>query len=148
MALVPLAAAAQRMAEGGWLVVMSSSAVEDLPERWLHYAVAKSAVEAVAAHCARRRNLKVLVARAPKMWTEMSNGPLGRTGTVATEQVASAIVSWVLGHATAEPFTVLGSRELAAWSPSSASWQTSIRTTPPEPPGSAPRCITCPSGYE
>jgi NAD(P)-dependent dehydrogenase (short-subunit alcohol dehydrogenase family) len=114
MALLPLSSVIDRIVEGGWLALMSSSAVEDMPEHWPHYAMAKSAIESLGRYCARRRKLRVLLARAPKMWTEMSNGPLGRVGAVPPEQVASAIVHWVLTP-PAEPVTVLASATLADW---------------------------------
>ena len=120
LALHPLAAALPRIRRAGWLVAVSSSTVEDMPDEWPHYTIAKSAVEALARHCARRHGLRALVARAPRMWTDMSNGPLGRFGAVPTENVASAIVDWVLADGPAGSASVLGSRELAAWSPASA----------------------------
>ncbi|MFI6476616.1 SDR family NAD(P)-dependent oxidoreductase [Nonomuraea sp. NPDC050663] len=115
-ALTPLAAAAERMAPGGWLTVISSSAVEDTPEQWPHYSVAKAAVEMLGTYCARRRGLRVLVARPPKMWTDMSNGPLGRIGAIPTEQVASAIAEWVIDGDTGAGVTLLGSAGLRGWS--------------------------------
>lgn len=114
MALLPLSAALNRTVDGGWLALMSSSAVEDMPEQWPHYVVAKSAVESLGRYCARRRGMRVLLARAPKMWTEMANGPLGRVGAVAPEHVASAMVDWVM-NPRPEPVTVLGSEELTGW---------------------------------
>jgi NAD(P)-dependent dehydrogenase (short-subunit alcohol dehydrogenase family) len=115
MALVPLAAAADRIVPGGWLTIVSSSVVEDMPEQWPHYALAKSAFECLGRYCAQRFKLKVLIVRPPKMWTDMSNGPLGWLTSVPVEQVASATVSWILDHPAADPVTVLDSRTLASW---------------------------------
>lgn len=115
-ALTPLAAAVERMAPGGWLTVISSSAVEDTPEQWPHYSVAKAAVEMLGQYCARRRGLRVLIARPPKMWTDMSNGPLGRIGAIPTEQVASAIAEWVIDGGRDTDVTVLSSADLRGWS--------------------------------
>ncbi|MGC4807746.1 SDR family NAD(P)-dependent oxidoreductase [Micromonospora sp. DT233] len=117
MALNPLTAALPMLRPDGWLVVVSSSTVEDHPEEWPHYTMAKAAVEALAAHCAHRRGLRVLVARAPRMWTDMSNGPLGRVGATPTEQVASAVTAWVMAGGGSGSVSVLGSGELAAWPP-------------------------------
>ena len=55
----------------------------------------REAVEAAAAHCERHTSARVLVARAPRMWTHSTNTPLGRFGAVPTEQVAAGIVRWV-----------------------------------------------------
>ena len=96
MALVPLAGALELLSPDGWLVVTSSSAVEDPPEEWPHYVVAKAALEGAAAYCARRTQARVLVARPPRMWTEATNTPLGRIGAAAPEQVAAGIVRWTL----------------------------------------------------
>ncbi|WP_158890355.1 SDR family oxidoreductase [Amycolatopsis anabasis] len=115
MALVPLTAALERLAPGGWLAMLSSGAVEDAPEQRPQYLIAKSAIEALGRYSALRHGLRVLLARAPKMWTEMNNGPLGRMGTVPTEQVASAIVGWVLNRTEVEPVTVLSPTDLASW---------------------------------
>jgi NAD(P)-dependent dehydrogenase (short-subunit alcohol dehydrogenase family) len=114
-ALQPLSSALGLFKTGGWLAVMSSGAVEDVPEQRPQYYIAKSAVEALGRYCASQHGLRVLLARAPKMWTEMSNGPLGRMGTVPTERVASAIVDWVLNPAD-EPVTVLSSAALKSFS--------------------------------
>lgn len=117
MAMNPLAAALPLVRPDGWLAVMSSSTVEDLVDEWPHYTIAKSAVEALARHCAQQQGLRTLIARAPRMWTDMSNGPMGRFEAVPTEQVASAIVAWVGGGGLGGSVTVLSSADLAGWSP-------------------------------
>jgi len=120
MMLHPLAHLAGRVAEGGWMVAVSSSAVEDTPRQWPHYVTAKHAVEGLVTHHARNTGLRTLIARAPKMWTEMSNGPTAQVDTVPAEQVAAAIVDWVLDGADpaapagANP-RVRSSAELASW---------------------------------
>jgi NAD(P)-dependent dehydrogenase (short-subunit alcohol dehydrogenase family) len=115
-ALLPLSGALALLTPGSWLAVMSSGAVEDVPEQRPQYYIAKSAVEALGRYCAHQHGLRVLLARAPKMWTEMSNGPLGRMGTVPTERVASAIVDWVLNPVAGDdPVTVFSSAELKSY---------------------------------
>jgi NAD(P)-dependent dehydrogenase (short-subunit alcohol dehydrogenase family)/acyl dehydratase len=96
MTLLPLAEATTSLAPEGWLVVVSSSAVEDPPEGWLHYVTAKAALEGVAAHVARHLGCRVLVPRPPRMWTDSTNTPMGRLGVVDNEEVAAAIARWVL----------------------------------------------------
>jgi hypothetical protein len=98
MTLVPLAHALELLSPEASIVVTSSSALDDAPEAWPHYVIAKAALEAAAAYCARHAPARVLVVRPPKMWTDSTNTPLGRIGAVATEQVAAAIVSWVAGE--------------------------------------------------
>lgn len=104
MALVPLAEAQKLLSEDGWLVVMSSSALDDPPAGWLHYVVAKAALEGAAAYCARHTPARVIVVRAPRMWTDSVNTPLGRSGAAEKEQVAAAIVRRILaGDAAGRP---------------------------------------------
>ncbi|GAA1154774.1 hypothetical protein GCM10009654_07880 [Streptomyces hebeiensis] len=119
VALRPLAAALPLLKKDAWVVLLSSGAVEDMPARYPQYYVAKTAVEALGRFCAARHGVRVLLARAPRMWTDLSNGPLGGRGTVPTAQVASAIVGWVLGRIPADEsgLTVLSPRELAEWAP-------------------------------
>jgi len=92
-ALVPLSRALQFLSPEGWVVVASSSAVADPPERWPQLILAKTALEGVAAYCARHSAARVLVLRPPRMWTDSTNTPLGRIGAIPTEQVAAAVVS-------------------------------------------------------
>ena len=96
MALLPLAESLPMLSPEGWVVVLSSSAIEEPPEAWPHYVIAKSAVEGAAAYCRRFTSARVLVARAPAMWTDSTNTPLARLGAVPKEQVAAAIVRWAL----------------------------------------------------
>jgi NAD(P)-dependent dehydrogenase (short-subunit alcohol dehydrogenase family)/acyl dehydratase len=98
MSLVPLAEALQLLRAEGWLVIVSSSALDDPPDAWPHYVVAKAALEGLAAYCARRTEARVLVVRAPKMWTDSTNTPMGRIGAMATEQVAAAVARCVMSE--------------------------------------------------
>jgi len=95
MTLVPLAEALQLLSPKGWLVLVSSSALDDVPEAWPHYVLAKAALEGAAAYCARHTDARVLIVRPPKMWTDSTNTPLGRIGAAEAEEVAAAIVRWV-----------------------------------------------------
>jgi NAD(P)-dependent dehydrogenase (short-subunit alcohol dehydrogenase family) len=102
--LVPLAEALKLLSTNGWLVVMSSSALDDPPAGWPHYVVAKAALEGVAAYCARQTLARVIVVRAPRMWTDSMNTPIGRSGAAEKEQVAAAIVRRILaGDAAGRP---------------------------------------------
>jgi NAD(P)-dependent dehydrogenase (short-subunit alcohol dehydrogenase family)/acyl dehydratase len=100
MVLKPLAEAVQQrlLPQDGWLVVLSSSALDDPPEAWPHYVVAKAAVEGVAAYWARQGLARVLVVRAPKMWTDSTNTPMGRIAATETEGVAAGIVRRTMGE--------------------------------------------------
>jgi NAD(P)-dependent dehydrogenase (short-subunit alcohol dehydrogenase family) len=108
MTLVPLAEALQVLSPDGWLVFMSSSGLDDPPEGWPHYAIAKAALEGAAAYCERHTSARVLVARAPRMWTDSTNTPLGRLGAVPREQVAAAIVRWAKDDRDARPLVMSG----------------------------------------
>jgi NAD(P)-dependent dehydrogenase (short-subunit alcohol dehydrogenase family) len=94
--LFPLAETLPMLAPDGWVVILSSSALEDPPEAWPHYVIAKSAVEGVAAYCRRVTRARVLIARPPTMWTDSTNTPLARLTAVPKEQVAASIVRWVV----------------------------------------------------
>jgi NAD(P)-dependent dehydrogenase (short-subunit alcohol dehydrogenase family) len=98
MTLYPLGEVLPHVARGGWLALVSSSAVADPPVAWAHYVAAKGAVEALAGYCRRHFDLRVATIRPPLMRTDMTNGPTGAIGAVAPEVVAAAIVRWVLGN--------------------------------------------------
>jgi NAD(P)-dependent dehydrogenase (short-subunit alcohol dehydrogenase family) len=103
-ALVPLTEALTLLSADGWVVVMSSSALDDPPEGWPHYVVAKAALEGAALFCARQIPARVIVVRAPRMWTDSMNTPMGRSGAAEKEQVAAAIVRRILaGGANSRP---------------------------------------------
>jgi len=112
MALVPLAEALQILAPRGWVVVVSSSGLDVPPEGWPHYTIAKAALEGAAAYCQRHASTRVTVVRAPKMWTDSTNTPLGPLGAVPTEQVAAAIVRWAKSAEDSHPL-VLTADELS-----------------------------------
>jgi NAD(P)-dependent dehydrogenase (short-subunit alcohol dehydrogenase family)/acyl dehydratase len=101
MVLTPIAEALQQelLARDSWLVVLSSSALDDPPDAWPHYVVGKAALEGVAAYCARQGLGRVMVVRAPRMWTDSTNTPMGRIAAAETERVAGGIVGWTMGEA-------------------------------------------------
>jgi NAD(P)-dependent dehydrogenase (short-subunit alcohol dehydrogenase family)/acyl dehydratase len=112
MTLVPLAAALDLLAPEGRIVITSSSALDDPPEPWPHYVIAKAALEGAAAYCARHVRARVLVVRPPKMWTDSTNTPLGRIGAVATEQVAAAVARWVADEDAQQGMSLLTAEQL------------------------------------
>jgi NAD(P)-dependent dehydrogenase (short-subunit alcohol dehydrogenase family)/acyl dehydratase len=120
MALIPLSASLPMLAEDGWIVFMSSAALDDPPEAWPHYVVAKAALEGAASYCASLGRARVVVARAPKMWTESTNTPLGRIGAVPTEQVAAGIVRRIMREDRSTEPLVVTADELAAPRPEGA----------------------------
>ncbi len=98
MTLYPLSEVLPHIAPGGWLALVSSSAIADPPASWPHYVAAKGAVEALAGYGRRHFGLRVATIRPPLMRTDMTNGPTGAIGAVAPEAVAAAIVRWVLDN--------------------------------------------------
>jgi NAD(P)-dependent dehydrogenase (short-subunit alcohol dehydrogenase family)/acyl dehydratase len=110
MTLSPLAESLPVVSPEGWIVVVSSSAIENPPEVWPHYVIAKSAVEGAAAYARRFTSARVLVARPPTMWTESTNTPLARLGAVPKEQVAAALVHWALGEVASDEVLLAGAR--------------------------------------
>jgi NAD(P)-dependent dehydrogenase (short-subunit alcohol dehydrogenase family) len=117
MTLVPLAEAAQLLSPEGWLVLMSSSVLEEIPETGPHYVIAKAALEGAAAYCARHAGARALIVRSPKMWTDSTNTPLGRIGAAAPEQIAAAIVRWAMEAKPAREASLLTTTELLQRSP-------------------------------
>lgn len=108
MALNPLAAARPLCgAEHGWIILASTAAVAAPPDGWGHYAAAKAALEQYVAYFGRRHRLRTLVLRAPKMHTDLVNGPTGAIGAITVERVAAAAVWWVRDGAPGEDVTVL-----------------------------------------
>ncbi len=74
---------------GGRLVVISSSAVESPVREWPQYTAAKSAIEAYARVAVLQYpRLDALIVRPPKLLTDMTNTPLGRSGATRPEEFA------------------------------------------------------------
>jgi NAD(P)-dependent dehydrogenase (short-subunit alcohol dehydrogenase family) len=74
-------------------VLVSSSALGAPPVDWPHYIAAKSAAEGLIQWAATaHQDVRFLVARPPRMRTDMTNTPGGHRGAIAPEQVAAAIL--------------------------------------------------------
>ena len=114
LVLVSLAESLEMVSRDGWIVVISSSALDDPPRAWPHHVIAKSALEGAAGYCARHHGVRVLIARPPKMLTDSMNSPMGRIGTVETEKVAAAIARWTIGRGAAGELALLDAEELSA----------------------------------
>jgi NAD(P)-dependent dehydrogenase (short-subunit alcohol dehydrogenase family) len=82
----------------GFSVLVSSSYVSELPRDFPHYNAAKAAAEALLrTSIAEYRTVSGLIVRPPKLLTDQTNTPSGKKGALATEAVAAAIVSRLLG---------------------------------------------------
>lgn len=104
MTWLPLAFARSLLTTGaGWVVFLSSSALEDPPAQWSHYVSAKGALEGLARSVASREGLPVLVVRPPRVWTDLTNSPGAARGALLPQHVAQAILRWVLGRPFASP---------------------------------------------
>jgi NAD(P)-dependent dehydrogenase (short-subunit alcohol dehydrogenase family)/acyl dehydratase len=90
----PLAALLEPLSEqSGSCVLVSSSALGAPPVDWPHYIAAKSAAEGLIQWAATaHQDVRFLVARPPRMRTDMTNTPGGHRGAIAPEQVAAAIL--------------------------------------------------------
>jgi NAD(P)-dependent dehydrogenase (short-subunit alcohol dehydrogenase family) len=111
--LIPLAEALELLSADGWVIIMSSSALDDPPESWPHYVVAKAALEGAAAYCARQSPVRVIVVRAPKTWTDGTNTPMGRIGAAEKEQIAAVIIRHVLEAEATGSLELLTAEQLA-----------------------------------
>ncbi|MCU1485139.1 MAG: fabG 2 [Actinomycetia bacterium] len=90
----PLSVLLPALAErGGQVLVVSSAWVEAAPRAWPHYVAAKGAVEGLARAAANDRpGVRFLVARPPRLLTDMTNTPIGRQGTLPVGQAARVIL--------------------------------------------------------
>jgi len=94
LAAVPLAALAPLLGDGGFVVFCSSVAVDAPPRDWPHYVAAKRALEGLAGWLAASRpELRVVVARLPKMLTGMTNSPTMRLDAASPDVVARRLVA-------------------------------------------------------
>lgn len=98
----PLAHFAGGLAEReGTLLLVSTSAVETIVPDWPHYTAAKYAAEGLTrAVAAENPGLQTLIARPPKLWTDLTNTPLGRHGATPIEKVAAAMVERLTAERT------------------------------------------------
>jgi NAD(P)-dependent dehydrogenase (short-subunit alcohol dehydrogenase family) len=96
LAAVPLAATLELLEQRkGMLVMISSSAVREPPPEWPHYVAAKGALEGLARTVAARGRVRVLIARPPRLDTDLMNTPGIPGDALAPEAVAAAIVGAV-----------------------------------------------------
>jgi NAD(P)-dependent dehydrogenase (short-subunit alcohol dehydrogenase family)/acyl dehydratase len=96
---VPMAVFLPLVSEhAGWLVTISSSAVAAPPADWPHYVSAKYAIEGLTRVAAlEQRAASYLIARPPRLRTDLLNTPLGHEGATAPERVAAHIVAHLMG---------------------------------------------------
>ncbi len=87
----------------GFVLFCSSSAVAAPPRDWPHYVAAKGAIEGLARWTAATEpGLRTVVARLPKMRTEMTNSPSARLDAAAPEPIAARLIER-LEHGGIEP---------------------------------------------
>lgn len=89
----PVAACRDLLHAGAFIVIISSCAVTDPPAMWPHYVAAKGALESLALYFARNFPWRVVLARPPRLRTDLTNTPLGHSGAVTPEIVAAEIVT-------------------------------------------------------
>jgi NAD(P)-dependent dehydrogenase (short-subunit alcohol dehydrogenase family) len=91
---VPMAVFLDTLAEnGGWNVVISSTAVRNAVAEWPHYVSAKHAIEGLVKVAAQQyKPVNFLVVRPPRLLTDLTNTPLGREGAIPSAKVAAKIV--------------------------------------------------------
>ncbi|MDC0708549.1 SDR family NAD(P)-dependent oxidoreductase [Stigmatella sp. ncwal1] len=106
---VPLSCFLEELSrQQGWAMVLSSSAVNDPPADWPHYVSAKFAVEGLVRTAALEYpKSSFLLARPPRLLTDLTNTPLGNDGALSPEAVASAIVRRLNGEASQGQVAVL-----------------------------------------
>ncbi|KFE71835.1 SDR family NAD(P)-dependent oxidoreductase [Hyalangium minutum] len=81
----------------GQAVVLSSSAVREPLAGWPHYVSAKCAIEGLARTAALEYpQVSVIVARPPRLLTELTNTPLGNDSALRPEAVATSLVRSLL----------------------------------------------------
>jgi len=90
----PLAACAPLLAQAkGCAVVLSSSYVKDLPADFPHYIVAKLAIEGLVYAASRQQaDIGYVIARPPRLLTDLTNAPLSPGGALAPEVAASRVL--------------------------------------------------------
>jgi NAD(P)-dependent dehydrogenase (short-subunit alcohol dehydrogenase family)/acyl dehydratase len=95
---VPMAAFLDLVAaQSGSVVVVSSSAVSAPVAEWPHYVASKGAIESLTSVAAQEyAAARFLVARLPRMLTDLTNTPAGYQDALAPEQAAAAIVDRLL----------------------------------------------------
>lgn len=93
---------------GGCAAVISSSAVLQPPAEWPHYVSAKYAIEGlVRAAAAEYGGARFIIARPPRLQTDLTNTPLGRQGALAPAGVAAHLIDAFAHPAPAGHITLL-----------------------------------------
>lgn len=103
LVLTPMAAFLDLVAQRqGWCVIISSSAVSAPVVDWPHYVSAKAALEALVRVAALEYpSVKFLIVRPPRLLTDLTNTPLGRTGSMDPAHVAARLVEVLAENAAA-----------------------------------------------
>jgi NAD(P)-dependent dehydrogenase (short-subunit alcohol dehydrogenase family) len=110
---VPLGALLPRLADDGFVLFCSSAALAAPPRDWPHYVAAKGAIEGLARWTASTApGLRSVVARLPKMLTDMTNSPSARVGAVAPESVARRLIEQLESGEVAAGLTILEPEQL------------------------------------
>lgn len=110
LAVVPSVCLVPLLTPGtGWLAYVSSAAVAEPPPGWQHYITGKVAGEDHCRRLAAQRGLPLLLMRAPRMWTDLTDSPVARLGAHPTEAVAADLVAWAAAKPEART-TVVGPR--------------------------------------
>lgn len=97
LAITPLAVTAPNLRDDPFVLFVSSAAMTTSEFLWPHYVAAKAALEGLAAYAARHHPAwRVVVARPPRMRTEMANGPASSLGALPPSEAAARIVARLL----------------------------------------------------
>ncbi|HEX6288923.1 MAG TPA: SDR family NAD(P)-dependent oxidoreductase [Herpetosiphonaceae bacterium] len=107
----PLAVFLETLSEhDGRVVVLSSAAVTSPPAAWPHYVAAKSAIEGLAAVAAREYPMvHFLVARPPRLQTDLTSTPTEYQAALPPEPVAARIAAWLASPGSAGQIEILQS---------------------------------------
>jgi NAD(P)-dependent dehydrogenase (short-subunit alcohol dehydrogenase family)/acyl dehydratase len=113
---VPLAAFLEPLRlHSGRPVVISSVYAKTAPGDFPHYVAAKSAIEGLMRSLvARGAAAHGMVVRPPKLLTDQTNTPMGKTGAVIPEQIAAKVVSLLLEEPAQRDVQVVEDFEIAA----------------------------------
>lgn len=82
----------------GTALVVSSIAVREPPAEWPHYVAAKGAIEGLAqAASAEFPGSRLVIARPPKLITDLTNTPMGQLDGLSPDDAAAILVSMLRG---------------------------------------------------
>jgi NAD(P)-dependent dehydrogenase (short-subunit alcohol dehydrogenase family)/acyl dehydratase len=109
----PLGAFLPVLSPDAFVVFCSSAALAAPPRDWPHYAAAKGGIEGLARWTAAAEPaLRCVVARLPKMLTDMTNSPGARLDALAPDGVAGRLVDRLEADAGRPGLTILEPEEL------------------------------------